>query len=91
MTAPCPVRRRGAALVLTEHAIDRYLERIRPGIDRSRARNELRAIVSGAHLVKRAATGLFIWRGPKPRRLRLYVDDRGSVVTVMGAWDGQVV
>lgn len=77
---------------ITEHAIDRYIERIRPGIPRARALRELCAITRGAHAVKEIEPGLWLWRGPKPRRLRLRVSTREpgppQLVTVLTAHDG---
>lgn len=65
------------------------MERFRRGVSYRAARTELRDMIDRAHPVKRAANGLELWRGPKPRRIRFYVDDRGSVVTVMMAFDGE--
>lgn len=79
-------------LFITPHAILRYIERIRPEIDRDRALTELIAIAEGAHPVKEIEPGLWLWRGPKPRRLRLRVSTIGpglpQLVTVLTAHDG---
>jgi len=77
---------------ITPHAVERYVERIRPGISYERALTELIAICERAHAVKEIEAGLWLWRGPKPRRLRLRVSTRGDgapqLVTVLTAHDG---
>lgn len=79
-------------ILITEHAIDRYIERIRPTVTRGQALSELVKITTGAHPVKEIEPGLWLWRGPTPRRLRLRVDARVPsalrLVTVLTAHDG---
>jgi hypothetical protein len=77
---------------ITPHAVWRYVERIRPGLTYERALRELIDICKGAHAVKEIEPGLSLWRGPKPRRLRLRVSTREpglpQLVTVLTAHDG---
>jgi hypothetical protein len=77
---------------ITPHAIDRYIERVRPGISRGQALRDLIEMSRGAHVVKEIEPGLWLWRGPKPRRLRLRVSSREpglpQLVTVIEAHDG---
>lgn len=74
----------------SRHAIERYRVRIRrAAIDEHEAARELLRMMAFAHPVKPRRDGAWIWRAPKPRRLRLVVDARGIVVTVLGAFDGQ--
>lgn len=79
-------------VLVTEHAVARYIERIRPGLAEDSALRELAAMLSGSHPVKELEPGLWLWRGPKPRRLRLRVDVRDPeqprLVTVLTAHDG---
>lgn len=77
---------------ISEHATDRYVERIDRGVTRERAREELVEQCLGAHFVKLLPGGLELWRGPKPRRIRLRAERRenGEMVlaTVLEAFDG---
>lgn len=76
---------------ISEHAVDRYLERVRPGVSRRQALTNLLRHVRGAHFVKTLPTGIEQWRGPKPRRLRLRVERCGCelrLVSVIEAFDG---
>lgn len=77
---------------ITSHAVRRYIERIRPGISYERALGELIEISEGAHPVKEIEPGLWLWRGPRPRRLRLRVSTKEpgapQLVTVLTAHDG---
>ncbi len=77
--------------ILTAHALERYVERIRPGISYEQAAQELEQHCAGAHLVKELPGGIETWRGPKPRRIRLRVQRKGhrlELVTVQPAFDG---
>jgi hypothetical protein len=81
----------GATWMITEHALIRYVERVRPGISYALAAKELERHCAGAHFVKQLPSGVEYWRGPKPRRVRLRVhrrDDRLELVTVQTAFDG---
>lgn len=77
---------------ISPHAVQRYIERIRPGISYERALGELVAMSEAAHPVKEIEPGLWLWRGPKPRRLRFRVSTSGAgapqLVTVLTAHDG---
>ena len=79
-------------MFITPHAVSRYIERVRPGIARDRALRELIDLTKGAHAVKEIAPGLWLWRGPSPRRLRFRVSTRlpgaPQLVTVLTAHDG---
>lgn len=72
---------------ITDHAIRRFIQRIRRGYDWEQARAELEAICNKAHLVKALAHGVEQWRGPKPLRVRLRVH-KGALLTVIPEWDG---
>lgn len=92
MTAPLkgPARAR-PGWTITEHAVDRYLERVRPGASRGHARHELEQHCAVAHYVKTLPSGIEYWRGPKPRRIRLRVERDGDtlrLVSVLEAFDG---
>lgn len=92
MTAPLKaLRAPRSEWVISEHAADRYRERIVPGVTRRLAREHLRWHCEGAHFVKMLASGIELWRGPKPRRLRLRVERNGArmiLVTVIETFDG---
>lgn len=92
MTAPLKGPTRSCAgWTITEHAVDRYLERVRPGVSRDRARQALERHCAGSHYVKTLPSGVEYWRGPKPRRLRLRVERVGEklrLVSVLEAFDG---
>lgn len=75
--------------LITPHAVDRYVERVMR-VPRGRAVEDLIAMAARAHRVKVRADGLWLWRGPKPRRLRLVVDescDPPRLVTVLTTFD----
>jgi len=57
---------------VTPHAVWRYIERIRPGIDYEMARDELIEESLHAHFVRRQGNG-DLWRGRRPLRLRFIV------------------
>ena len=50
---------------VTEHAIARYIERFRPGLDRRDALSELIAISSAAEKLRTCPDGTEVWRGLK--------------------------
>lgn len=91
-------------LFVTPHALQRFVETTR-GVPEDRARalladeptrarmlGELVRETEGAHRVRDQRDGCALWRGPKPRRLRLIVGpgegDRPALVTVLPAHDG---
>lgn len=83
---------------ITPHAVRRYIERVRPGLDYEQALAEITEHSLTARRVKEIAPGIDLWRGAKPLRLRFRVaaDQRrpdGSfgkpqLLTVMGGHDG---
>lgn len=78
--------------LITPHAVDRYVERVRR-VARGQAVEDLIAMAAAAHRVKARPDGLWIHRGPKPRRLRLIVDEScipPRLVTVLTAFDREV-
>ena len=90
MTAPLKRLPHELRWIITAHAVQRYLERVAPGMSATKAERELRQHCAGAHFVKMLATGVEQWRGPKPRRLRLRVErkgDRLELVTVLWSYD----
>lgn len=82
---------------ITPHAVERYRERIEPGLTYDEALGRLVALSEGAHFVREKVTVDFgrveIWRGPKPTRLRCYVvpgreGELDVLVTVLPTFDG---
>lgn len=77
---------------VTPHAVQRYRERIDRRATYDEALSALIAMSEGAHAVREIEPGLWLWRGPKPRRLRLRVSTVGpglpQLVTVIEAHDG---
>ena len=78
---------------VTPHAVWRYIERVRPGISYRQALHDLIAQGRGAHRVKQLDSGHELWRGPKPRRLRLLVAPASGgglpqLVTILTTFDG---
>lgn len=63
---------------VTPHAVARFQERV-SRMPTDRVRRELVEECQRAHFVKVLACGLELWRGGKPRRLRLRVSRQGSV------------
>lgn len=96
--------KRGAAgrWFVGEHVIERWIERFTPRAFREAERTEeQRAKVLGwildeaerARFVKALDTGVQLWRGPKPRRVRFIVTvcsegELPALVTVLPACDG---
>jgi hypothetical protein len=74
---------------VTVHAVRRYIERV-ARVDPERAMREIVGQLRSAHRVKTRANGWECWRGPKPRRVRFFVDagEQRRVVTIVGAFDG---
>lgn len=77
--------------LITRHAIERYRERIDRRATHKEALEMLIAMASAAHRVKTIGAGLVLFRGPKPHRARLRVDERTTpplLVTVLASHDG---
>jgi len=76
---------------VSAHAVDRYLERVER-VPRRLATARLLAQCQRAHFVKLLPSGLELWRGPQPRRLRLRAqrseDGALTLATVLEAFDG---
>jgi hypothetical protein len=51
-------------------------------VSAAKARADLLWILERAHFVKKLPSGLELWRGPKPLRLRLRVDGRALVTVI---------
>jgi hypothetical protein len=67
---------------ITPHAVRRYLQRFAPRSTYPEALAELiRASVS-ARRVKVLPTGLVLYRGPKPRRLRFFLQEDVAPLTL---------
>ena len=91
-------------MFVTPHALQRYVEVTRRVTEarakeilsaepaRAKLLGELVRETEGAHRVRDQRDGCSLWRGPKPRRLRLIVGpgegDRPALVTVLAAHDG---
>jgi hypothetical protein len=58
---------------ITPHAVERYIQRVRPGISYDEALEDIIAYSEAAHRVKEWRPGVDLWRGPKPHRLRFMV------------------
>jgi hypothetical protein len=75
---------------ITPHAIERYRERFAPRFTYEEALSELIRASQAARRVKILPTGLVLYRGPKPRRLRFFLqeevapNDLPILVTVLG-------
>lgn len=67
----------------------RYIERV-SRVEPERAMAQIVAQLGRAHRVKARANGWECWRGPKPRRVRFFVEpgEPRRVVTIVGAFDG---
>lgn len=66
---------------VTNHAVVRFRERVAPWHP-GRVRRYLVEQCEQGHFVKVLACGLELWRGPKPRRLRLRVSRQGNVMVL---------
>lgn len=60
---------------ISPHAVQRYIERIEPGLTYEQALAKLIRVSDKAHRVKPWRNGLILYRGPRPRRLRLMVSE----------------
>jgi len=75
---------------ITPHAVRRYRERFAPGSTYEEALAELIRASMVARRVKVLPTGLVLYRGPKPRRLRFFLQEDVAppalpvLVTVLG-------
>ena len=77
--------------VILPHAVARYRERVDRSATYESALEALIAMSVAAHRVRELDSGLSLYRGPKPRRIRMRVDERVSppmLVTVLAAHDG---
>ena len=77
---------------ITPHAVLRYMRRVRPGCSYEQALGDLIHLSRAARLVKRLNTGGWLYRGPKPHRLRLIVEESPAgplpqLVTVLKGHD----
>lgn len=80
---------------ITPHAVARYRERIAPGLTYEQALAELIRLSLAARRCgeERSLPGAFLWRGPRPLRLRCIVQERVPVgalpqlLTVYGGHD----
>ena len=75
---------------ITPHAVARYRQRFAPGFTYEEALAELIRASETARRVKVLVTGLVLYRGPKPRRLRFFLQEEvgplalPALVTVLG-------
>ena len=66
---------------VSPHAVVRFRQRVADWTN-DRVRHYLVEQCRGAHFVKALACGLELWRGPKPRRIRLRVSRQGNVLVL---------
>ncbi len=75
---------------ITPHAVRRYIKRFAPRCTYEEALSELIRASGEARRVKTLPTGLALYRGPKPRRLRFFLQEGVEppalpiLVTVLG-------
>ncbi len=84
-------RSRGAApqsWQISDHAVARYIGRVMRGRPVAEARADLLWMLERAHFVKALPSGLELWRGPKPLRLRMRIDGK-LLVTVLTDCDSR--
>jgi hypothetical protein len=81
---------------ISRHAVDRYRERIRPGLTYEEALSDLIRLSGQAHFVKNIGDGIEFWRTGRPHRLRFRVSTRPSehgdkpqLLTVLAGKDPQ--
>lgn len=67
--------------LVAPHAVARFRQRV-AAWPSDRVRHYLIEQCHGAHFVKMLACGLELWRGPKPRRIRLRVSRQGNVLVL---------
>ncbi|HTQ79796.1 MAG TPA: hypothetical protein VMM92_07355 [Thermoanaerobaculia bacterium] len=60
---------------ITPHAVHRYIERFAPRLSYEEALADLIRASHEARRVKILPTGLVLYRGPKPRRLRFFLQE----------------
>lgn len=60
----------------TPHAVRQFIDRCAPGLSYEQALDALIALSLEAKRGKVLDTGATLWRGPKPTRLRCYVQER---------------
>lgn len=68
---------------ISPHAVRRYQRRVAPGLSYEQALADLVRLSTDAHHVRTLATGLDLWRGPKPQRLRCYVGQGTGALPVL--------
>lgn len=77
--------------LLTDHAIERYRERVNRRATYEQAIEELQRDIAGGHLVRKEGE-IEHWKGARPRQIRFRVrrapDGTGEVFTVIEAHDG---
>lgn len=81
MTAPLKRLSDELRWFITPHAVVRFRQRVTDWTEH-RVRHYLVSQCRDAHRVKLLACGLELWRGPKPRRLRLRVSRQGNVLVL---------
>lgn len=76
-------------MILSDHAVTRYIERMRPRLSHEEAVRELEQLCAGAHRVRAINEGLELWRTARPSKLRLRVQpgDPPTLVTVLTPFD----
>jgi hypothetical protein len=73
---------------VSDHAVARYIGRVMRGRPVAEARADLLWMLERAHFVKALPSGLELWRGPKPLRLRMRIDGK-LLVTVLTDCDSR--
>jgi hypothetical protein len=75
---------------MTPHAVHRYIQRFAPQSSYEEALSALIRVSAEARRVKILPTGLVLYRGPRPRRLRFFLQENVEypalpiLVTVLG-------
>lgn len=75
--------------VITDHAITRYIQRVRQRATYEQAIADIMRLLARAHLVKDCGD-YELWRTPRPERLRIRAvrnGDRLEVATILFAFD----
>lgn len=77
---------------ITNHAVERYIQRWRPGHTRSKALRELIEASNRAQPKGILESGAQLWRGPRPMRIQMIVssghDGLPQLVTVRPPFKG---
>ncbi len=60
---------------ITPHAVHRYIERVRPYLGYDDALLVLAETSNWARRIRELEAGVFLWRGPRPDRLRCLVSE----------------